>query len=205
MKKLFTLLFIVSFSFVANAGSKYGFGKLVFVDGTSRIGLVETSFDKDVRFKSSDGGEPETIPSEKIRTVAFLKEDGKSSVIEFDYIKVYLGWGQTRISKDYGWFEVLQRGIATLYLKRTEMRGSIYNNTSAGFLDYYIIRDGEPAAKVIANVSSFNNNQTFRAKAPLYFADYPELAEKIKSKEYTWKELGTVVRKYNEWAAANKK
>jgi len=205
MKKLFTLLFLFAFSIAANAGGKYGYCKLIFVDGTSRIGLVETSFDKEVRFKSSDDAEPEKIPSEKLRTLSFLKEDGRTPSIEFDYIKVYLGWGQTRISKDYGWFEVLQRGFATLYLKRTEMRGSIYNNTSAGFLDYYVIRDGEPAAKVIANVSSFNNNQTFHAKAPLYFADYPELAEKIKSKEYTWKELGTVVRKYNEWAAANKK
>jgi len=204
MKKLFTLLFLVAFSIAAHAGGKYGYCKLVFIDGTSRIGLAESSFDKEVRFKSSDGSEPEKIPSEKIKTVAFLKEDGKTSAIEYDYIKVYLGWGQKRIS-DYGWFEVLQRGVATLYLRRTEMRGSIYNTTTAGFLDYYVMRDGEPAAKMISNVSSFNNNQTFHAKAPLYFADYPELAEKIKSKEYTWKELGTVVRLYNEWAVANKK
>jgi len=204
MKKLFTLLLLFTFSIAANAGGKYGYCKVVFADGTSRVGLVETSLDKEVRFKSSDGAEPEKIPSEKIKTVAFLKEDGITAAVEYDYIKVYLGWGQKRIS-DYAWFEVLQRGIATLYLRRTEMRGSIYNTTTAGFLDYYVMRDGEPAAKMISNVSSFNNNQTFHAKAPLYFADYPELAEKIKSKEYTWKELGTVVRKYNEWAAANKK
>ncbi|MBS1603746.1 MAG: hypothetical protein JST42_13840 [Bacteroidetes bacterium] len=204
MKKLFTLLLVISIGIVAHAGGKYGYCKLVFVDGSSRTGLVETSLDKDVRFKSSDENAPEKIPSEKIKTVAFLKEDGKTSAVEYDYIKVYLGWGQKRIS-DYAWFEVLQRGTATLYLRRTEMRGSIYNTTTAGFLDYYVMRDGEPAAKMISNVSSFNNNQTFHAKAPLYFADYPELAEKIKSKEYTWKELGTVVRLYNEWAAANKK
>jgi hypothetical protein len=45
-----------------------------------------------------------------------------------------------------------------------------------------------------------NNNQAFKAKAPLYFSDYPELAEKIKNKEYTWKNLEEVVDIYNEWA-----
>ena len=205
MKKLFTLLFVISIGIVAHAGGKYGYCKVVFADGTSRIGLVETSFDKDVRFKSADNAEPEKIPSEKLRTLSFLKEDGRTPSIEFDYIKVYLGWGQKRISKDYGWFQVVQRGIATLYLQRSTMRGSIYTTNTAEFLDYYIIRDGEPAAKLIANVAGMNSNQTFRAKAPLYFADYPELAEKIRSKEYTYKVLGTVVRMYNEWAAANKK
>jgi len=205
MKNLFTLLFLFVFSIVANAGTKYGYCKLIFADGTSRIGLVETSFNKDVRFKSSDDSDPEKIPSEKLKTIAFLKEDGKTTVIEYDYIKVYLGWGQKRISDSY-WFEVVQRGIATLYVKRSEMRGSIYNaNSTVGFLDYYIIRDGEPAAKWISNAAGINSNQLFHAKAPLYFADYPELAEKIRSKEYTWKVLGTVVKEYNKWAEANKK
>jgi hypothetical protein len=49
-----------------------------------------------------------------------------------------------------------------------------------------------------------NNNQHFRAKAPLYFEDYPELAEKIKSKEYTWKDIETVVNEYNKWAGKKK-
>ncbi len=204
MRNLSTVLFLLAFSIVANA-TKYGYGKLAFTDGTSRIGLVETSLDNDfVRFKSFENSEPEKIASEKIKTVAYLKDDKTTTQVEYDYIKVYLGWGQRRIS-DYGWFQVVERGIATLYARSTTMRGSIYNTTTAGFLDYFVMRDGEPAAKMIANVSSFNNNQTFRAKAPLYFSDYPELAEKIKSKEYTWKDLIPVVREYNKWAAPNKK
>ena len=208
MKKLFTLLFLITFGIAAHAGGgKYGYCKIVFADGTSRVGLVETtsSFKKDVRFKSSDDSEPEEIPSEKLRTITFLKEDGKTAAIEFDYIKVYLGWGQKRISDAY-WYEVVQRGYATLYVRRGSMQGSIYNaNSAIEYLDYYIIRDGEPAAKWISTVAGINSNQLFRAKAPEYFADYPELAEKIKSKEYTYKVLGTVVRLYNEWAVANKK
>jgi hypothetical protein len=99
----------------------------------------------------------------------------------------------------------VERGIATLYVIGTVMQGSISNpNSKAGFQDYFIIRAGEPAAKMIANIAGANNNQTYRAKAPLYFADYPELAEKIKSKEYTWRDILTSVKEYNVWAAKKK-
>jgi len=204
MRNLLATLLLFTSSIVANA-EKYGYGKLDFTDGTSRLGLVETTLNNDfVRFKSSESAEPEKIASEKIKAVTYLKEDKKTTQVEYDYIKVYLGWGQKRIS-DYGWYQVVERGIATLFVKGTTMRGSIYGTGTAGFLDYFVIRDGEPAAKMIANVSGANNNQTFRAKAPLYFSDYPELAEKIKSKEYTWKDLIPVIKEYNKWAETNKK
>jgi hypothetical protein len=126
MKKLLTFLSLLAFTLVANA-TKYAYAKVVLTDGTSRIGLVETSLDNDyVRFKSADGAEPEKIAADGIKTVAYLKEDQQTTVVEYDRIKVY-------------------------------------------------------------------------------FADYPELAEKIKSKEYTWKNLVPVVKEYNTWAAANKK
>lgn len=101
------------------------------------------------------------------------------------------------------WLKVVEKGIATLLVNKTSM-SDINGMKKANFEDYYCIRDGEPAAKVIATISTLNNNQTFRAKAPMYFADYPELADKIKSKEYTWKDLQVVVKEYNKWAAQKK-
>jgi hypothetical protein len=47
--------------------------------------------------------------------------------------------------------------------------------------------------------------QRHSTKAPLFFADYPELAEKIKNKTYTWKNLEEVVDIYNQWAEKKKK
>ncbi|HEX8041250.1 MAG TPA: hypothetical protein VF490_19010 [Chryseosolibacter sp.] len=197
------LLFILGTTAYAE---KYDDGKIVLTDGTSRAGLVETSMGLDfVRFKSSKDAEAEKIASEKIKTIIYFEDDKKTTEAEYDRIKVYLGWKQERIS-DFGWLQVVERGIATLYVRGTQMQGSVYNaNSKANFLDYFIIRDGEPAAKMIANVAGANNNQTYRAKAPLYFADYPELAEKIKTKEYTWKDLLTSVKEYNTWAASKKK
>lgn len=207
MKHLFTALFLFSVGMAsATVAEKYDDGKIIFTDGKSRAGLIETVMgDTFVRFKSSKDAEPEKIESEKIRTIIYLEDDKKTTEIEYDRIKVYLGWKQTRMS-DFGWYQVVERGIATLYVKGTTMQGSVYNpNSVAGFLDYFVLRKDEPAAKMIANVAGANNNQTFRAKAPLYFADYPELAAKIKSKEYTWKDLLPVVKEYNKWAAGKKK
>ena len=73
--------------------------------------------------------------------------------------------------------------ILTVLTIPTTIRNGITSfGGSAKFIDYYVIRDNEPAAKVYATISTFNNNQTFKAKAPLYFADYLELTAKIKTK-----------------------
>ena len=206
MRTLFAFLLLIPIC-IANAQLKvnYDDAKIIFTDGKSRKGLAETTMgDKVLLFKATKDAEPEKIDVDKLRTFVYLEDDKKTTEVEYDRIKVYLGWKQTRMS-DLGWYQVVERGIATLYVKGTTMQGSIYNpQSAAGFLDYFIIRSGEPAAKMIANISSANNNQTFRAKAPLYFQDYPALAAKIKSKEYTWKDLVPVVQEYNKWATKKK-
>lgn len=186
---------------VAQLGVKYDDAKIIFLDGKSRTGMAETTMGaKFLFFKPSKNAEPEKIDVSKLSSIVYLEDDKKKTEVEYHRIKVYLGWGQKRIS-NFGWYQVVERGVATLYVNGTTMQGSISNpNSSAGFLDYYVMRKGEPAAKMIANISGANNNQTFRAKAPLYFQDYPDLAAKIKSKEYTWKDLVPVVQQYNKWA-----
>jgi hypothetical protein len=195
---LYSIIFLISRTTFAD---NFYDATVVFIDGKSKKGLVESTLGTDyILYKSSLSAKEEKIESSTVSKLIFNIKDEKR---EFHLLKVYLGWGQKRIS-DPMWLKVVESGIATLYVNRTTMSSQDGLN-SAGFLDYYIIRAGEPAAKMIANVSSANNNQTFRAKAPLYFEDYPELAGKIKSKEYTWRDLTTVVQEYNQWATKNKK
>jgi hypothetical protein len=206
MSKIALLIFLFETQVsLAQLGTKYDDARIIFTDGKTRTGLAETSMgDTFLYFKVSKEAEPEKIDVTKLATIVYLEEDKKKVEVEYDRIKVYLGWKQERIS-DFAWFQVVERGIVTLYVKGTTMQGSIYNaNSKAGFLDYFVIRKNEPAAKMIANVSSMNNNQTFKAKAPLYFQDYPELAQKIEAKEYTWKDLVQVIQVYNKWAATKK-
>lgn len=194
MKNLFFLLFLFAAT-IARAGDYYE-ATLVFNDGKSKKGLVESPFDeKHIYFKASEKAEAEKIDATTVSKVIFKDSKGTD---EFWQTKVLLGWGQKRVSEPM-WLHVVEKGKATLMVRSTTMR-SFNGLNSAGFQDYYCIRDGEPAAALICQVASMNNNQTFRAKAPEYFKDYPELAEKIKSKEYTWKDLVPVVQEYNKWA-----
>lgn len=188
-------LFIVLFS-VTTYGAKYYDATVVLADGKSKTGLVESPFGGQyIFFKASKDAAIEKLDNASVTQIIFTIDGEKK---EYHQLKVYLGWGQKRIS-DPMWLQVVEKGIATLYVNQTTM-SSANGLNKAGFLDYFVIRAGEPAAKMIANVSTMNNNQTFRAKAPLYFQDYPELAAKIESKEYTWKDLTTVVQEYNNWA-----
>jgi hypothetical protein len=199
MKRILLSTLVLFLSLTVYAGDYYD-ATVILMTGKSRKGLVESTLSTDyILFKSSKEAKEEKIESASVKSVIFTI---KGEPREFQMLKVYLGWAQKRIS-DPMWLKVVEKGIATLYVNQTTMSSRDGLN-SAGFLDYYIIRDGEPAAKMIANVSTFNNNQTFRAKAPLYFADYPELAAKIKSKEYTWENMTTAVQEYNKWAAKKK-
>ena len=200
MKHFFTIVIVFVFSITSYADTWYE-GTLVFVNGKPKNGLIENTLGSDfVIFKASKDAKEEKIEAATLSAVILKIKDKK---IEYHLRKLYLGWAQKKIS-EVSWVEVVEKGIATLYVVRSSMTSRDGLN-SAGFLDYYVIRKDEPAAKMIANVSTFNNNQTFKAKAPLYFEDYPELAAKIKSKEYTWKDLTTVIQEYNKWAAVKKK
>ena len=185
---------------VAHADTYYP-ATIVFADGKSKTGLVESTFGDHVFFKASEKANVEKIESAGLSKLIFTIKGEKR---EYHYVKTYLGWGQKRISGSPMWLKVLINGKATLYLNSTTLSTPSNSQNSAGFLDYYCIRKGEPAAKWISAVSTMNNNQHFRAKAPLYFEDYPELAEKIKAKEYTWKDIETVVQVYNKWAEKKK-
>ncbi|MBA4056862.1 MAG: hypothetical protein C0490_19265 [Marivirga sp.] len=199
MKHILLPIFIFLISLTTYAADYYD-ATVVFIDGKSKKGLVESTLSTDyILFKSTKDSKEEKIQSSTVSNVIF---NIKNETREFHILKVYLGWGQKRIS-DPMWLKVVEKGIATLYVNQTTM-SSMNGLNSAGFLDYYVIRAGEPAAKMIANISTLNNNQTFRAKAPLYFEDYPELAAKIKSKEYTWEDLTVVVQEYNKWAVKKK-
>jgi hypothetical protein len=198
MRKLL-LIALVGLAGITQAANFYE-GTLIFTNGSSKTGLVESPFGGEfIFFKANEAAKIEKFETTMVSKIIFTIKNEKK---EYHQLKVYLGWKQERISEPQ-WLEVVEKGIATLYVVRSTMSSQDGLN-KAGFLDYYVIRKGEPAAKMIANVSTLNNNQTFKAKAPLYFKDYPELASKIESKEYTWKDLTTVIQEYNTWATKKK-
>ena len=205
MKQIFIFILVLSLSATSFAAKKYYNASLYLNDGSVKNGLatfVESDVGEYVFFKSNEKSDVEKIEALNIKKIVYTFDNEKS---EYVYLKVYKGWKQVKI-KGPIWLEIVEKDIATLYIARVVVEGGVLpeNRTSFTFRDYYIMRDGEPAAKLIATLSTANNNQTFRAKAPLYFADYPELATKIKNKEYNWKNLEEVVKIYNNWAKEQK-
>ena len=198
MKRTLLLITIAFISCQTFAQKEYYDAQVFFSDGTSRTGLAESFFGgKHLFFKPSKNAAEEKLETSALTGIIYTIDNEPR---EYHQLKTYLGWGQKRIG-DPVWLRVVEKGIATLYVNKTTLSG-VNQMNSAGFLDYYCIRPGEGAAKWISAVSSLNNNQHFRAKAPAYFQDYPELSMKIKSKEYTWKDIVDVVKEYNKWAAA---
>lgn len=174
---------------------------LYFIDGTQKSGIASfvSSNSKNVIFREDQSSPEQEISSSSLKSISYQKGSRK---LEFDYISAYSGIRQKRITGPY-WFKVVKRGYATLYtIDVTMVTSNIVGEVK--FVDYYIIRDGEQAAKLISSISSANNNSTFKTYAPKYFSDYPELAQKIKSKEYKYNDLEKVVDIYNEWIINNK-
>lgn len=205
MKQLLFSLLILCCSASTFAAKQYYKASVYLKDGSTKQGLatdVMAELGEFVFFKTTEDAKAEKIESILVNKIIYTINDEEYELV---YIKVYKGWKQVEI-KGPVWLQVVKKGVATLYVTTTVFRPAAGNTTSgsATFHDYYIMREGEPAAKLIATISTFNNNQTFKAKAPLYFSDYPELAKKIKNKTYTWKNLEEVVDIYNEWAEKKK-
>ena len=202
MKKTILLSVIVLFTSITVFAKKQNYIPIeIFLKtGEVKNGYAErlnSGYDDYVSFKKNEGAEVEKIESFKIKKMAY-KIDGK--IYEYWFLNCYKGWGQKKIGNPK-WLNLIKEGYVNLYKFNTQMNVGFGSISSSNFTDYYCLREqeGEKAAKWISAVAGANNNQMFRAKAPLYFADYPELAKKIKDKEYKWNDLYEVIDIYNKW------
>lgn len=71
-------------------------------------------------------------------------------------------------------------------------------------ITFYAIRANEEAASYLgmyftSGAMGINVNNTFRKLTSSYFADYPELVQRIENKEFKILEVPAVITAYNEW------
>ena len=64
--------------------------------------------------------------------------------------------------------------------------------------DYYIKKKGGGLIKVPSQAGRFKTDMA------LYFADFPQLSEKISNKQYGYHDMEAVTEEYNEWVKAGK-
>ncbi len=188
MKHLLSILFLLV-AYISY-GAFYE-GTLVYKNGRSRTGFIEAKLGEAVRFKPWMQAEEEKINSNTLKGV-ILKTDSGREVREYHYIIT----GQKKNTES--WLKLVEKGVVSLYV--TEVVSHHDGVDQFTTEDFFCVREGETPQQV----ASYGSNHTFHAKAPLYFADYPQLAEKIRAKQYLWHDLQNIVKKYNEWIATRK-
>ena len=209
MKK--TLLLIFCFISLQNYASKPLVTKPVggkevpctvnMEDGTTKVGLVDfplKSGAKSITLKYD--GQKEKIDLDLIKKVTF--KFGLYTTQEYFCMPVY-NFNGKKIQKNKQMFRLGMAGKkVTLYLGTYDWSGMANNgygfqSFSYSGTSYYCRREGEPAATLIHEDFGVNPNADFKLYASRYFADYPELAEKIKNKELKYDKIYEVMALYN--------
>jgi hypothetical protein len=172
-------------------------------DGQIKKGNVNSKFDPENKIKLiQDDGKEETISSEDVKEFTISTAQGE---LIYENVVYYSNIKNTRIASKPIFMMVLVRTPSplTMYLQvpwkvayGDAAAASMYNTTN-----YYAKREGESVASLLSSVmmGQVNPNAVFRNSAPEYFADYPELANKIKNKTYTYAEIMTVAMEYIKW------
>lgn len=171
---------------------------IVMEDGTTKEGLVDfplTNGSKNIKIKIN--GETEKIESNLIKKITFKSG---TSIINYFNMKVYSTTGNKILDKKQ-FLSYAVEGKVNLYIG-TGIINFGYNGNSRisnNVTSYYCIRDGEPAAKLIhENFGQVNKNADFKLYASRYFEDNKIIYDKIKNKEYTYKDIYIVVNEYNK-------
>lgn len=184
MKKiLIGALLLVAF----NSYAKYYPGSLVFENGKSREGFIDSNLGGTILFKGWADAEPEEIAATSIKTV-WLKTNEGHKMNEYRYLPVDIGSnGGNRM-----WLKLVEKGKVSLFAYETILQKE--GSDKVEVLYYYCIREGGYWARLIG---ARNNALLFISKATEFFADKQEFVEKIMNKEYTWENAQQLVRDYN--------
>lgn len=203
MKKLF--LFSLMLLLSTGAWAEKLSVTLKMTDGSEKNGRVDfpEPADKDFKFFPTDGDKSSKIASADVALMIVMLHSGE--VVEYEYVPCI---GPMNVVKKsgkiggYAWLQVQMRGYMTLYHNRTEASVRTIspkgNTMNPGSTTKYCRREGEPGASLVLTTFSAGTNGFFKRLAKVYFDDDQEILEKILDETYTYKDLETIVRVYND-------
>jgi len=201
--KLLILIIFALISTTTNAAD-YIPVKLIDTNGKEQTGYAKrigANPVKHVLFKATKNAKKQRIPSDNLKKIIYSYPDAK---VEYDRLRMYNRPLSKKPSKKMYWVKVIKRDYLTIYYVREKaqnhnMNPHLTTRTEGGYWVFY--REGEDAATIVSLGKVLNGNSVFRFSAQRYFKDYPELAAKIKKKEYKWKDIDEVAELYNKWYA----
>lgn len=202
MKKLFTLLLLLSCAILHASAQKYLPATVHFTDGRSVQMLVKARppAGKKVTVRADKGAKKEKILSEQLRQIIFEVAESDPVVYEQHPLKL-----AGRL-KDKQWVQVLVSGAVTLYGQGGSMgmmRGGMPHTITD--ITFYARRPTEEHASclgvhITSGAMPIGYNKQFRKFAGEYFSDDPALAARIKNKEFKVSEAIQLVQEYNKRA-----
>jgi hypothetical protein len=155
-------------------------GKLYTTDGDTLVGLVAESGGITWSFKESKNAAEHIYTRRQI--LGFERRDER---YEEHQVEVLRGKFPERV-KDF--LLVVEEGQVRLL--RYDGKGIL-----GGEHTCYFLHEKEMAVPLRVNVDPSN----FKVQMRQYFGDYPELADRIKSKELGYENIQEIVQSYNTW------
>lgn len=167
------------------------------IDGEIDFPLIDD--EKPLKIKNTKG--KQKIDRNQIKKVVFITNKGTT---EYVTMSVY-NETNSKILKIPKLLIKILEGKISMYVSSYDNNQFSFNastnsfgNNAVGFTNFYCLRTNEQAASLIHVESNFaNKNIFFRQNGKKYFADNAEIANKIDSREYTFKNLFEVVSLYN--------
>lgn len=201
----------------SSIAQKFHKGKLLFVDGKTIDAFVEIPKDpgdKNINYKIKETDQKISVASEQLKSVSIMVDDSTQYEFSREIAKKPVSKTKFR-TMEPAWLTVLEKGAATLYATgeafKVNRHGAlvIRGNWRGGMppdTNFFLKRPGEENAMWVAFYSpaTVGLDVTFRYWTEQYFSDYPELAKRIKSKEFKVLQISEVVRIYNAWKANSK-
>lgn len=213
---VFSILFL---PFLMKAQDFYE-GQIKLTSGEIMKGLIQppsNSSDSKILYRSSEDSEKEKLSSLEISEMTIIIE---SNTHHFVRKKVRMPKNKDpqttkdyRYSKEDVWLVELEKGHTTLYaagplikIKKDGKLQLVVNWNGRGIppdIMFYIENDKQemPTWTALYSVATMGQMKIFKFWTSKYFADYPQLVQRIENEEFKVSEIDEVVREYNKFKA----
>jgi len=193
------ILFATLLMHPAVRAERYSQARIILLNGTIMEGLAtfpEGPAPVPIRFKVDKKSRPQWIKSDSIKTIIYTTDGGTS--LEYDRLNGYVNGPYEKPERQ--WLHVVFRGVVTLYTYASIGNLQRYDDVQTSWL---CLRQGEALATKMTSTDWKNRRNFFVNSASEYFKDDAELAKKIQSGEYTWKDVEKIATEYNNWKKNN--
>jgi len=211
-KVIITLYFVLFSHFIF--GQSFQAATITYFNNETKSGFVEipkTPIQKSIKFKlNKDDKSEEKIKMENIKSFSVQSEDGNTYI--FEKLRL-VPLNQKKPTTGFRWLLLRVAGYANLYegshYYSTDKKGNIEVLTDCGTngsctFSYYIKKDNTDIAYILAMTPpekklSIGLNSILIKKVELYLYEYPELVERVKNKEFTHRDVLTIIQIYNDY------